>query len=83
MKPSFYFFDAKPYTLELTLAKALNPKIHKLKISVSGFTWFRGARNLQMDFTKGARADRVKGGRCEFDCPLPEAPLPPSFAKLL
>ena len=80
-----YILMGKEYDVDVVPKKPLHAKTKKLKVAVSGFILFRGnSSKTQLDFSRGAQAEYVKGGEVSFKVPPPEpVELPKALAELL
>lgn len=79
-----YLTLGKELTLELLLEKPLDERTKKLKVKVKGFAHFSGnMTKTQLDFSRGALGEYVKGGEVAFRLPLEVPPLPAALAALV
>jgi len=79
-----YFVMGKDYALDLILKKPLDDRTKKIKVRVKGFIHFSGnMTQTQLDFSRGARAEFVKGGEVAFRLPLEALPLPGALKALV
>jgi hypothetical protein len=78
-----YLVMPEAYALDLLLKKRLDERTKKIKVRIRGFLHFSGnMTSSQMDFSRGARGEYVKGGEVAFRLPL-EVPTLPAALKAL
>ncbi len=68
-KPVFLTLDPPDYRLEMILKKPLKATVERLELSVGKFIHFHGSgiRNDQVDISRGAQRDVVKGKKVYAD----------------